>query len=398
MKILDCAVKPSREGWWLHHLKSSYKVRMNGEALATLKAMLHKDGNDGMSRQERLIHDKLSARGLVAPGAGGSGGLDVRDASLFSTLELELSGACNLSCGHCFAALSGRHMSSEVLERALEGAAALGAVTVVLNGGEPLLSPLFGRAVRASRAAGMRVVVMTNATLVDAGVAGLLGDAGVAKVVVSLDSFEEHHDGLRGAGAFAAAVAGIRLLVSGGLRVFVTSMVTRGSAAAAADFERFCRQDLGAAGVRFSAVMPIGRGASAGGRFGLPEEALKSLAKAGLLEDDSIRRPAGPVPAAGFDCAAGVEQCFVAADGLVFACHYFQNLREPLGDLARSSLAEIHKTGPEGCAVSRLDWGGLAACRACAAFSSCRGGCRARARLLAGSFDAPDPVACRIHR
>lgn len=397
MKLLDCCVKPRREGWWLHHLKSSYRVRMNGEALETLKAMLSRDGVEGMSPPERLIHEKLSARGLVVPGPGGADGLDVRDKSLLSTLELELSGACNLTCGHCFADLSGRNMSAEVLEAALEGGRSLGAVTVVLNGGEPLLNPLFGRAVREARGAGMRVVVMTNATLVDPGIAELLGEAAVAKVVVSLDSFEKHHDALRGAGAFAAAVAGIRLLVSRGIRVFVTSMVTSENASSAADFSKFCRQDLGVSGVRFSAVMPIGRGASGKDRFGLPDEALKSLAKAGMLEDDAIKRARGPIPETGFDCGAGVEQCFAAADGRVFACHYFQNLDEPLGDLTRSPLAAIHQAGSAGSVVSRLDWSGLSQCRACAAFSACRGGCRARARMLGGSFSAPDPVACRIH-
>ncbi|MBI5882067.1 MAG: radical SAM protein [Elusimicrobia bacterium] len=397
MRLKDCVVKRSREGYWLHHLKSSYKVRMNQEALETLKALLARERVEDLTGQEKLIHDKLSARGLVVSGPGGQEDLSVRDAGLLSTLELELSGACNLSCGHCFAELSGRHMSAGVLEAALEGGRSLGAVSVVFNGGEPLLNPLFSRAVRDARSAGMRVVVMTNATLMDPGIAGLLAQAGTAKVVVSLDSFEKHHDGLRGAGAFAAAVAGVRALVSQGLRVFVTSMVTRENASSAADFARFCRQDLGVSGVRFSAVMPIGRGESAGGRFGLEDAALKSLAKAGMLEDDSIRRSRGGLPASGFDCAAGVEQCFVAADGQVFACHYFQNLREPLGDLGQSSLAQILRAGPEGSVVSRLDWAGLAACRACAAFSACRGGCRVRARMLAGSFNAPDPVACRIH-
>ncbi|MBI5622744.1 MAG: radical SAM protein [Elusimicrobia bacterium] len=399
MKIKDCAVKRTRDGFRLRHLTSSYRVRMNAEALAVLRSMLAKPSSELMTEPERLVFDRLSKRGIVVQDADPAGAAEpaVLEGSLLSTVELELSSACNLSCGHCFAELSGKHMPGAVLERALEGCQELEAVTLVLNGGEPLLSPFFERALRQARGSGMRVVVMTNGTLVTPEVAGLLAEQKAAKVLVSLDSFERHHDALRGPGSFQRAVAGIRLLVSAGVPVSVNAMATQECAGSAGDFASFCRQELGVSGVRFSALVPIGRGASAPARLGLSDSALKGLAGSRMLQDDALHRSQGPLPGQGFDCGAGAEQCFVAADGAVYACHYFQNIREPMGDLARSSLAEIHERAREGSVCSILDWASLTQCRACPSFEKCRGGCRARAKLLSGSFSAPDPVACRLH-
>jgi radical SAM protein with 4Fe4S-binding SPASM domain len=143
--------------------------------------------------------------------------------------------------------------------------------------------------------------------------------------------------------------------------------------------------------------MPIGKAAAGAPDLGISDGTLRLLRRDGRLAEESMDQPAQKAGSGRFSCTAGIEQCFIGADGKVYACHYFQNLKEPMGDLSRSSLAEIHRAGSAASITHRFDWGELRNCGACAAFAACRGGCRARAKLLAGDYYAPDPFACRLH-
>lgn len=398
MKIKDCVVKAVGDELWLHHLTSSYKVRMNVETLATLEGLLAKSPSAPLTGDESFLRYKLGEKGLLVDDDDPQGErLSVKRASRLGTLDVELSSKCNLRCGHCFASLSQTNMAPDTLEKVLEGASELEAVSIVFNGGEPLLNPLHRRAVREARGRGLRVVLMTNGTLLDETTAAFLAEQRVAKVVVSLDFFAADHDALRGPGSFERAVAGIRRAVDRGLNVFVTAMTRERNVAHVREFHDYCLGDLGAKGVRFSAVMPIGRGVELDD-VGISDESLRSLRAMGLLADEARARPAGLPGRGRFPCSAGVEQVFVGADGSVYACHYFQNVGEQLGTLAVSSLTDIYRSGLSDSIVGRFDQALLSDCAACAGYERCRGGCRARAQLLRGSYSAPDPFACRLYR
>ncbi len=401
MKIKNCAVKLLRGDAWLHHTASGYKVRMNREGLETLKNMAARLSEAEMTENERLIYGKLAPKGMAGPDTGlpRDRTIPIKSSSLLESVELEFSGRCNLRCAHCFAALSGRDLARGTLEKVFKGIDALEPVTLALTGGEPLLSPLLPAALEMAEARHLRVVLTTNATLVEASTAELLARRGVAKAVVSLDFFRDTHDALRGAGSFERAVTGIKLLVSRGVPVSITAMVQESTAGRLDEFQKFCLQELGASGIRYSSVMPIGRAEGrpelglAGGR--IAELFSKGAISASGGSERAFSRLAGERT---FYCGAGVGECFVSADGKVYACHYFQNLGEAMGDLADRPLEEIYRAYPaSGAAAVDFDWEGMTECRACAHFSACRGGCRARARLLGGSWHAPDEYSCCIH-
>jgi radical SAM protein with 4Fe4S-binding SPASM domain len=241
---------------------------------------------------------------------------------------------------------------------------------------------------------------MTNAATATDGLAGEMQSAGISQVVVSLDSFQEHHDRIRGRGSFEAAVSGIRAMVNRRIPLYVTAMVTDENFGSIEAFKKFCLSDLGVSGVRLSPVVPMGRAARSAGEPGLSlsDANFGKVFQAGCPDEEGPSRPAEASEAAqGFKCSAGSRQVFVAADGRVYACHYFQNLGEPLGDLSVETLGHVYRRNLDNGLTSTFDRRSLRECRVCPKYADCLGGCRARAKLLEGGISSPDSVSCRIH-
>lgn len=402
MLIKDCVIKHLRHDVWLHHTASGYKVRMNAEAVAVLESMAVRRSAAEMTEKEKFIYDKLAAKGIAGEDTGREEDrrLTVKKKSLLDLVELEFSGRCNLRCAHCFSALSQEDTDMAALDKVFDGIDALEPVNLVISGGEPLLNPLLPEALQKARARQMRVCVMTNATLADEKTAALFAEFGVAKAVVSLDFFEETHDAIRGAGAFKKALSGIKAFVAEKVPVFITAMVQDSTYGRLEEFKNFCLGELGATGVRFSSVSPIGKANSASSGLGLSAARVKDLFSKGLMSggdenEDVFTRLAG---SRNFYCNAGIGQCFISGDGKVYACHYFQNIGEPMGDLSAKPLELIYREYLAGGAIAAdFDWDKLEKCRACAHFAKCRGGCRARARILAGGWYSPDTFSCGMY-
>lgn len=401
MKIQNCIVKRWEDDIWLHHTASGYKVRINSEALGVLQAMAARRSAAEMTEKERFIYDKLAAKGIAGEDNGREEDrrIIIKNKSRLNSMDLEFSGRCNLHCSHCFAELSQKEMDRETLDKVFAGIDALEPVDLAIDGGEPLLNPLLPEALRQARARRLRVTVMSNATLATQETADLLKNNSVATAQVSLDFFEETHDAIRGAGNYKKAVRGIKLFVDRKVPVTITAVVQESTYSQVEEFKRFCLGELGASGIRFSAVMPIGS-AKDSAELGLSAAKTKELYNKGLIaapgdSDGVIARLAGGRT---FYCKAGISKCFVGADGRVYACHYFQNLGESMGSLADKSFETIYREYQDSHAVPvDLDWNKLEKCKACAHFAKCMGGCRARAKILSDKWYEPDTFSCGIY-
>lgn len=373
-------------------------MRMNPEALGVLESMAARLDPAEMTEKEKFIYDKLAAKGIAGKDTGSEEDrrIVIRKKSRLGSVELELSGRCNLRCTHCLAALSKQDMSRETLDKVFAGIDSLEPVTLVLSGGEPLLNPVFPETLMKARERRMCVTVMTNATLVSEETADLLKESGVGKAVVSLDFFEDTHDAIRGQGAFKKAIAGIKLFVSRKVPVSIMAMVQESTAQRLAEFKNFCINELGVSWVKFSAIMPIGSAKDS------PEMRLSPAKTKELFNLGLIPRPGENAEvhsklsgSRNFYCHAGVGQCFVSADGLVYPCHLYQNTGETMGNLAEKSFETIYREYQNSGAIPvDFDWGKLSKCKACAHFAKCQGGCRARARILSGAWHEPDPYSC----
>lgn len=130
---------------------------------------------------------------------------------------------CNLHCGHCYADSHDRHYPGELTTdeggRMLADLASFGVPTVLFSGGEPLLRPDVLELAALAGELGMRTVLSTNGTRIDAAKARELAGAGFSYIGISLDGIGATNDKLRGSrGAFEAALGGIRAARAAGLR------------------------------------------------------------------------------------------------------------------------------------------------------------------------------------
>jgi radical SAM protein with 4Fe4S-binding SPASM domain len=97
-------------------------------------------------------------------------------------LDVELTERCNNACLHCYinrpatdAAAQGRELSTVQWQDLFRQAADLGALTLRITGGEPLLRPDFSELYLSARRLGLKVHLFTNARRVTPELAALLG-------------------------------------------------------------------------------------------------------------------------------------------------------------------------------------------------------------------------------
>jgi MoaA/NifB/PqqE/SkfB family radical SAM enzyme len=167
------------------------------------------------------------------------------------TLWFQVGGTlCNLACTHCFVSCSPTNHTHEAMTLAevepfLEEGAALGVREFYFTGGEPFLNPDMEAILALVTARYGPATVLTNGLLLDPERCARLraiadGSEHSLDLRVSLDGPDaESNDRIRGPGAFARAVAGIRNLAAVGLNPVVTATEVDGGNGSDAGKERF---------------------------------------------------------------------------------------------------------------------------------------------------------------
>ncbi len=348
-----------------------------------------------------------------------------------STLTLVLTEGCNLACGHCWV---GSPLFSTVppvpvgdLCRVAAEFAELGGTTLNLTGGEVLTHPGWVTVLRfAADLAGLRTICFqTNAMLFSPADAEVLaevariGAGGPSQgggfefwVQASLDgSRPETHDLIRGSGAFAAAIAGLRPLVAAGVRTRVAFTEMRHNMDDLPSLFALV-EELGVDEVTSASVVRHGRARTSTGL-----EPPTGFQYADLLDryhDDPVfRRRAeerGTVVApswlAGRDhpregACDFADHLYLNTRGLLFPCHLFPVERFAARDVYERSLAEaIRDAVPlwaEAQALSCSRASRIVACAECPGRAHCAGGCMGRAWLARGGPDEPED-RCGLRR
>jgi MoaA/NifB/PqqE/SkfB family radical SAM enzyme len=155
------------------------------------------------------------------------------DSQKTDVLMLHLLGRCNLECAHCYMDGSPRRRERLPLDavlRAVEECQALGAGSISLTGGEPLLYPHLDRVIEAATTVpGLKITLCTNGTLLTARHAARFREAGL-RINVSIDGRPDFHDRFRKSpGAFDASASGVRTAVEFGIPVTIISSISRGN-------------------------------------------------------------------------------------------------------------------------------------------------------------------------
>jgi len=147
------------------------------------------------------------------------------------TLSLELTTHCQQNCHHCFARSSGKeftHMDGEIVEEILKEGRLLGFSRLHLTGGEVFLYPDIEWVLKRARDLGYEsFFINTNGHLLNADLCEFLSDFKGLQLSISLNGNREHHDNVRGSGAYDRAMSGLKRALATGLKVFVFTVVQR---------------------------------------------------------------------------------------------------------------------------------------------------------------------------
>jgi heme b synthase len=334
----------------------------------------------------------------------------------------ELTTGCNLSCIHCRANATelmspsdlGYGECCEVIDQIAEYAPLI----LVLSGGEPLWRrDVFDLAKRAV-GKNMRVALATNGTLVDEAMAHRIREAGIVRVSVSLDGADRiTHDTFRGhAGAFDAAVAGLRNLQELGISTQINTSVARHNVDQLPDILRLA-QSLGVAAFHVFLLVPVGCGLTIAEDQTIRGEEYERVLN--WFYDRSIdsglelkatcaphyyrilrqrraeaRRAGQSVPelaahglhATTRGCLAGSGVCFISHEGQVYPCGY---LPVAAGDLRNERFHDVWEKAAVFAALREPD-NLEGKCGLCEFKQVCLG-CRARAYGMTGNYMAEEP-------
>ncbi|MBL7215842.1 MAG: radical SAM protein [Phycisphaerae bacterium] len=143
-----------------------------------------------------------------------------------------ITSACNLKCVHCYnnsgPDVKSHEATTGQAKAVLDDLAAFRVPSVLFSGGEPLCRKDLFELLPYAVDKGLRAVISTNGTLIDADKAKQIKKAGVSYVGISLDGIGPVNDQFRGvAGAFDKAVAGVRHCMAAGVRVGLRLTLTQ---------------------------------------------------------------------------------------------------------------------------------------------------------------------------
>jgi SynChlorMet cassette radical SAM/SPASM protein ScmE len=343
------------------------------------------------------------------------------------TVEVALTGACNLTCGYCsYNATRGpRHaddLATEQLLALFDELGELGVMKVILTGGEPLLRPDLLQLVGAVVKNRMRFSINSNGVLMTPDLAAALkATRRLDKVQISIDGAEDwSNDKNRGRGAFAGALRGLTILrdldVPRGVRLTITRFT-------ADHLEAALEMLLGVAPeVGTNELMPFGRGESAYHKMAISDgqraHVTEVLTRLAAKYPGRIQASAGPLASAreraryaelsDAGCASGDngaghfsscggfhEMLAILHDGAIVPCIQIPSVRlGKVGEVAIGELWLTHQTLHEFRNRWEVKLESVEYCRGCKYIPFCHGGCPANAVASFGTHLAPDPIHC----
>lgn len=289
---------------------------------------------------------------------------------------LNITNKCNLACRHCYLCRAGAvEITLKTFEKAASQFEDMGGLKLMISGGEPFLHSGFFTLMEILQSYELRVVVLSNGTLIDEKTARKLANY-VDEVQVSIDGTASH-DFIRGKGSYEKAMRGISNLKKYEIPVSIATMIHKYNAHEFGEMQKlFLDLDV----LSWSVDVPCVTGSLAKNR-----ELILNAKKASLLLKYGFG--AGAHESSG-DYTCGSHMCAVSPDGKVSKCGFFDN--EPVGDVndLRSAWAELCKKYL--WTLDKLD------CKDCRLIHDCRGGCRFRAKQYKGIL-GPDPVLCHAN-
>jgi radical SAM protein with 4Fe4S-binding SPASM domain len=327
----------------------------------------------------------------------------------------EITRRCNLNCKHCYASepLEGKELGVDEIERILEEGKDLGVDSVTLTGGEPFVRDDVWQIIELILEHGVRLSIITNATLIDKESAKRLAKLPVGLQVSMDGARKEIYEAIRGTGSFDLFMKGLRNLLEEGLasRITLSCTITKPTAVSLRDFFSFARR-IEIKNLHFSWLIYQGNARKNWARLSLTtKEQIKValyLHRLARLNSDlnvsgdycknylsNFTNPYFPRKGE-LPCPLG-HNPYIDAAGFVYGCQLLSHPDYRLGNCREESLTKIL----DPLAILRLyqsitlrPWN-IEQCEKCRFLPFCRGGCPAEAISVFHNPLAPSPT-CEV--
>lgn len=317
------------------------------------------------------------------------------------TINWGITARCNFACSHCFSRLDqSPELSGKEARRVVDILAEQGVLFLNYGTGEPLLREdlfdLTGYAV----GKGLKVTMNSNGSLIDETAADRIREAGFHSVGISIDSADSGTHDLfrRKPGSFKMAVHAARLLRERNIPLSISSVICRinkDDFPALVDLAR----ELGAYTIDLHNFKCSGMGGLNREMLDLAPEEWRAFYERAVPMRDSVRDIDiafdDPILSllgaedrnrlvAGSVC--GKLSLYIKPNGEITPCGFIpvtvgHILTDDFGQLWNESKVLDHLRNKSATGK----------CSGCAKFSSCLGGCTARAYAVHGAYDSPDP-------
>ena len=346
------------------------------------------------------------------------------------SLDLSLTGKCNLHCAYCFyhdEMASRPDLPTDEWLTFFDELGRLAVRDVCLSGGEVFVRPDLWELIDAVIANRMRYNINTNGTLITEDVLAQF-EAGkrrqrLTSIQVSIDgSCAGVHDKSRGRGSFKKAVRGLRLLKDAGFPVTVRVTVNRHNVDDLDNIARLLLDDIGINSFGTNDAMPMGAGCENQKTIVLtPQQqvtAMKTLARLAAQYNGRILATAGPLAKwhayqemeharatgematrwkMGYLTACGCmyNKLSVHQDGVITPCNMLAKM--VLGHINKDSIVDIWKGHPTLKALKdrrKIPMTEVPGCEDCEWAPYCNGSCPGLAYEMTGDFNLANPHDC----
>lgn len=311
------------------------------------------------------------------------------------TAYIHVTNKCNLHCLGCYSDNSARNkekdLSSNDIVRILDELKNGGVGNLVISGGEPLFRKDIVDLVKyAKENCGIKTITLiTNGTIggkeVYAGLAPYLDT-----IAVSLDTYSSECPAfLRDEGIFDKIVSHIKQMQKSGLKVSILPTLHHKNAERMLDYIGLSEQ----LGTEISFSIFTTRQEKMYEEYTLSAMDLKYISEhfANYNIDDV---PINNTLEGKKHCGTGCNIISVGADGSVYPCHMLMEEQFKMGNLIDTGLEEILQDNKHQKRCWESDVKDIMGCRECEYKFLCGGGCRARAYLVTGHMQLPDPFCC----
>jgi radical SAM protein with 4Fe4S-binding SPASM domain len=310
---------------------------------------------------------------------------------LFTTLELLQN--CNLACKHCYnfdrskpqeVIKTKTPLSTKEIFKILEELSELGALSLNLSGGEPLLHPDLLDIVKKAKEHSFQVRLKTNATLLTNERAKNLAQAGVKEIDVSLyGKDEETYIKFCGKQGLEKLTKGIKAAKAQNITVYMNIILHRNNVDQIDEMIALA-QELDTPFNISDEVTDRYDGTNAREKLALSSEQYEKLLTGKHAAFFSHENPEKSLM-----CGCAKTVCGIGAYGDVFPCI---GSPVPSGNIREKSLVEIWKKSPTLKRIREYKQEDFKECTSCPLIESCSRS-SGSAYINTGNFTACDPIA-----